>query len=115
MAADDATDETPQQEFAAALVQTDKGRLHETASNELTALLKAIRETNKPGSITLTLKITPDKGSDGERVVIAGSVATKKPAFDPRTSIFFLDEAGGLHRTDPNQHALPFGQESSAR
>jgi hypothetical protein len=112
---DKPTDEAPQQEFAAALVQTDKGRLHEKASEELTELLKAIRETNKPGSITITLKFTPDKGSDGERVVVAGSVTTKKPAFDPRTSIFFLDEDGGLHRSDPRQHALNFGQESNAR
>ncbi|MFJ8966084.1 hypothetical protein ACIRG5_42510 [Lentzea sp. NPDC102401] len=110
----DTPDEAPQQDFSVALVNTDKGRLNETASHELTELLKAVRETNKPGSITITLKITPDKGSGGERVVVAGSVTTKKPAFDPRTSIFFLDEDGGMHRNDPRQHEL-FEQESNAR
>ncbi len=113
---DQPTDEAPppQQEFAAALVQTDKGRLHEKASYGLTELLKAVRETNKGGSIQITLKVTPDKGSDGERVVVAGTVVTKKPAFDPRTSIFFLDEDGGMHRSDPRQTDL-FQQENQNR
>lgn len=111
---DTPSDEAPQQDFASALVQIDKGRLAGTASRELTELIKAVRETNRPGSITVTLKISPDRGSGGERVMVAGAVATKKPAFEPRTSIFFLDEDGGLHRDDPKQHDL-FRQEHTAR
>lgn len=107
-------DEAPQQEFAALLVQIDKGRVHETASDKLSDLIKAVRTTGKGGSLTLKFDIKPDKGSDGERVVISGAVVAKTPAFDPKTSIFFVDDDGGLHRSDPRQTSL-FGQESTTR
>jgi hypothetical protein len=108
-------DEAQQQEYAALLVQTDKGRVHEQATTQLAALLKAIRETRKGGSITVKFDIKPDKGSEGERVTIAGSVTAKLPAIDPKTSIFFVDEDGGLHRNDPHQPSLFPNQESTQR
>lgn len=113
--ADDTKDEAKPKDFAVILVQTDKGRVNERASTELAELLKAVKATGKAGSLQITFKVTPDKGSDGDRVVIAANVVSKKPAFDPRTSIFFVDDDGGLHRDDPKQHTLPFGQESNAR
>ncbi|WP_367128283.1 hypothetical protein [Saccharothrix sp. HUAS TT1] len=108
-------DDEPQQEYAALLVQADKGRVHERASEQLTALLKAVRATGKGGSLTVKFDIKPDKGSDGERVTVAGSVAAKVPAPDAKTSIFFVDEDGGLHRNDPHQQSLFQDQERTQR
>lgn len=108
-------DEPAPQEFASVLVQADKGRIHGEASTRLAEVVRAVRETGKAGRIQVTLDIKPDKGSGGERVVIAATVTAKTPAFDPRTSIFFTDDDGGLHRTDPQQHDLFDTQETPNR
>jgi hypothetical protein len=90
--------------FAAVLQELDKGRLHAELSTQLQDLIAAVVDTRKAGSLTVTLKITPDR-AEGMVRVAAGRTA-KVPQRD-RESLFFVDAGHNLVRDNPNQPPLP--------
>lgn len=93
------------QSFAAFLVQHARGRTERDLSNKLRDLVKAVQETGKPGSLTLTIKIKPEPNADSA-MVVADTITVKAPVFDRAESIFFADEKHHLVRTHPRQHTL---------
>ena len=46
-----------------------KGRAVDLASERLADLVRAVDETNKPGTITITLKVKPAKGGGSEKTI----------------------------------------------
>lgn len=81
------------------------GRAAEVASQKLAELVQAVDETGKPGSITITFKVKPEKGG-GSQKTIACDVKAKMPDFDLPEAVFFSDGEGSLHRSDPQQREM---------
>lgn len=87
-----------------------EGHARGTLNDELTAalgeLVEAVGAHEKPGKLTLTLAVDV-AGSGGRTVLISGEVAVKAPKPAPEASIFYVGEAGTLHRDDPFAMRMP--------
>lgn len=93
--------------FAAFLQQQRRGVLHGELSDALHGLLAAVKDTGKAGSLTVQIKVKPAAKGNAEQVLISDLVVVKAPAVERPESIFFLDDAGNLSRSDPRQQELP--------
>ena len=80
-----------------------KGRPVEEATQALADIVRAVDETGKPGSVTITLHVKPNKHGGPEKQLIA-EIKAKRPVRAP--AIFFSDRDGDLHRVDPNQEEM---------
>lgn len=98
-------DATEQRPFASVLLDLNKGRTHAQLGDELRAVLAAVRETGKPGSLTLKLDVKPLSGND-DGVTVTARIGSKQPAFEAPASIFFLDAENNLNRNPVNQANL---------
>jgi hypothetical protein len=94
----------PLRPFADVLLELSKGRVHADAAGKLQEVIAAVVDTRKPGALTLTLRVAPDK-ADG-MVRVTADLKTKVPQLD-RESLFFVDAGGNLRRDDPRQQHLP--------
>jgi hypothetical protein len=90
--------------FADVLRELDKGRLHAELSAQLQDVIAAVVDTRKPGSVSVTLKVSPDR-ADGMVRVAAGRTA-KVPQRD-RESLFYVTDDHNLSRDNPIQPTLP--------
>jgi hypothetical protein len=84
-----------------------KGKAVDLASQRLADLIVAVDEANKAGEITIKIKVKPQKGGGSEKT-LAIDVKSKIPEIDLPEAIFFSDNEGNLHRTDPAQSELRF-------
>lgn len=78
------------------------GQTLEELSEELSDLQDRCKQTGKVGSITLTIKLKPEKGMDGMFGVI-DEIKSKKPQFDRGATIFYEHADMQLRREDPRQ------------
>ena len=92
--------------FADVLRDLARGRVHDELSDALWAVIGGVRETGKPGSITLKVSVKPMPKAEG-MVIVADSVTVKVPEGDRTESIFFVTRDGNLTREDPAQMQLP--------
>lgn len=95
--------------FAAVLQDIDNGAVSERLAADVQALVTAVLEQSRKGSITLKLEIAPRKGNS-RALNVAARVETKLPAPEPVESVFFTDRSGNLHRDDPQQMSIPLRQ-----
>lgn len=93
-------------EFAALIDTLANGDTANEASHLLTQLIKACRQTFKPGTLTLTLTIAPKFG-DGPDLEITDKLTVRTPQPDRRSTFTWVDKHGHWSRNDPNQDALP--------
>lgn len=91
--------------FAAFIQEQRNGGLHGELSHELAALVTAVQETQKPGTLTLTVKVQPNK--DGVTMTVTDKVSAKIPEGDRGAAIFFIQGDGNLVRRDPRQLEMP--------
>lgn len=84
-----------------------KGRPVEEATLALADVVRAVDETGKAGSVTITLTVKPAKHGGPEKTLIA-EVRAKKPIAEIAPAIFFSDSEGDLHRHDPAQDEMKF-------
>lgn len=98
--------------FAAFVQEQRAGALHAELSDGLGELVRAASLTDKPGTLTLTVKVTPTK--DGATVIVTDKVTLKLPDGERGGAIFFFDQEGNLSRRNPAQPELPFRDVSSA-
>ena len=103
----DADDDPRLPAFEAFLITQRKGELMAELSEQLTTLTCAVRDVNRAGSITLTIKIKPDE-SGRNTFLVTDDVKVKIPQFARGVSLFFATVAGRLVRENPTQRALPF-------
>ncbi len=103
MATSRTTDEAPvRKPFAAVLQEMRKGGLNSEAADELADVIIACVDTQKKGSLTITLTVTPK----GEFVEIEDKIAPKVPRHNTAASIFWPDENGNLTTSNPNQLSM---------
>lgn len=83
--------------FADWLALQRKGSLANELAEALTTVNRAVVETGKAGSVTLTIKIKA--AGDEVSVIVTDEVKSKVPEFDRGQSVFFVDEDGNPHRS----------------
>jgi hypothetical protein len=90
--------------FSAVLLELQKGGVHRDLSEKLAELVKAVADTQKKGSLTLRIDVTPNK--DEATYLLAATVTAKAPQHTSRPSLFFALDDGSLTRKDPRQMDL---------
>jgi hypothetical protein len=85
-----------------------KGRPVEEATQALADVVRAVDETGKKGSVTITLNVIPSKHGGPEKMLVA-EIKAKKPIADIPQAVFFSNEEGDLHRVDPRQEEMELG------
>lgn len=91
--------------FTDVLRDIRKGRVVDTLSEELAEVVRAVLDTNKPGELTLTLKISPQ--GKGDNALIVSAVSKQKvPRAKLPDALFFADLDGDLLRDDPTQNRM---------
>jgi hypothetical protein len=85
------------------------GRTSEEISAEFHALLDAVREHGKKGSLTITLVVEPPaNGVESAPLPIGVESAIKAPKATAPKALYFLDPDGNPVRDDPRQMSIPF-------
>lgn len=91
--------------FTGILMGYNNGDLDELLATELQDVVLAVRRTEKPGTLTLNIKVSPN----GDAMVeLDATVNTKKPAGSVGKALFFPAEDGTLLRRDPKQSEMRF-------
>ena len=89
--------------FVEWLEQYKKGEVDGELTHELRTLIEAVQDTGKPGTITLTLKVS--RKSDSQVTVIE-DIKVATPKHSRSESIYFIDQHLNLLRSDPRQGVL---------
>ena len=92
----------PDREFIDILTDLDDGNVNIQLTKLLPEVVRAVMETQKSGSLTLTLNVKPEK----RMAVVKADIKTKIPAPANEATIFFTTEEGDLRRDDPRQQVL---------
>lgn len=88
------------------LLELERGKVHQSLTDAIAEVTQRVTDSGKAGSVTLKLSISPAKLND-PAVLIGADIATKVPKEQRDPSIFFVDDDGGLHRSNPRQPELP--------
>lgn len=92
--------------FSEWLLAQRKGGLNIELGDALADLVTAVGETNKGGTLTLTIKVAPGRGTSLE---VKDECKTKLPEHDREITLWWSDDDGNLMRYDPHQQQIPFG------
>lgn len=82
-----------------------KGRVVDAATTELAEVVRGVLDTNKGGSLTLTLTVKPN-GRGDNAVIVSAKLAAKVPQVDLPDALFFANLDGDLLREDPTQNRM---------
>jgi hypothetical protein len=86
--------------FSDWLDEQRRGATHAELSKAMAEVVAAVAQTNKPGTLTLKIKIKPS--GDG-MVMIEDEINDKAPEPDRSASLYFYGDDGSLYRDDPKQ------------
>lgn len=81
----------------------DGGCLMDDAAEQMAELVNAVGNTNKPGSITITINV---RQATAGAMALKGKVTVKKPAEPVFESLMFPTPEGNLEVDDPRQQKL---------
>lgn len=79
------------------------GELNDELTAKMTELVAAVQNTNKAGSLTLKIKLTPTKGLALE---IEDDVSINKPTLSKPSTLLFPTVEGNLQTNNPLQKSL---------
>lgn len=82
--------------------ELDDGDLTRQLGEQVQTVVKAVRRTKLPGTISLVLSFK----SDGRTMVVTPKVTTRIPAEKSNATTFYDLENGDLDRNDPKQLPL---------
>lgn len=91
-------------DFSVILVGHSKGRANDEATKALSQIVEAVKATGKAGKVTVELSVHPVKNN--KSIVRIEDKVTSSIPREPRSSVWFPDDDGALHRNDPNQGEL---------
>lgn len=80
------------------------------AAKDFLELCQRVRATGKPGSLTLTIKVNPDK-NDFDVYEVTPDVTVKLPKVARAKGLFYMTPDAQLVREDPKQAKLEFEDE----
>lgn len=90
----------------AVLQRLANGRLIDELVAALATTAEEVVKTGKPGTVSLTLKVST-RGPSDPFVMVEETIARSAPKKDARGAFFFAVD-GELHREDPRQAELDF-------
>jgi len=105
----DTPDETPVQApflFSDWIKTHARGTLDMDCTAELMKLNQAVSALDKPGVLTVQIRVEPI-GSGGRTVIVAGKALAKPPQPNPEGSVFYVGDGGSLCKDDPFNVAFP--------
>lgn len=88
--------------FADWLREQSKGATHDELSQALHDLTARVIDTEKKGTLVLSITVQPLKGQV-DALVVSDEIRLKLPEHDRKASLFYPDRQGNLTRSDPNQ------------
>ncbi len=88
--------------FTQHLIYLNKGTLNDELTECLGEVVKAVRDTGKKGSVSVTLNVSSVKGSE-DQVSITSTVKHLVPQLDRPATIMFSTADGDLLRDDPDR------------
>tara|TARA_R110002167_G_scaffold91458_1_gene246128 strand:+ start:192070 stop:192435 length:366 start_codon:yes stop_codon:yes gene_type:complete len=91
--------------FIQTLSHLERGGLNDELTEELAAVVKAVRDSGKKGEVTLKLNVALMKGTE-DTVIIGSTVTAKVPQLDRPSTIMFSTFDGDLLRDDPRQISM---------
>lgn len=84
--------------------------LRSGSAHELTAamaeLAQAVQATNKKGTLTYKVTMSPSK-TDDQAVAIVDDIVLKTPRPERPATLMFVSDSGSLSKHDPRQRTLP--------
>jgi len=93
--------------FSAYLMEIDKGRVEDDATNLVADAVRAVEETGKPAKVTVTLTINvqdPDLFADEPALIVKGEAKATLPRLTRAPAIFWATGVDGqMTRTPPNR------------
>ena len=92
--------------FLETLRELRNGATMDDLSEQMAALVAAVRDSNKSGSLTLTIKLRPATRNDATTVLIDDDVVVKMPKAERAATIMFTTEDNSLSRDNPRQQKL---------
>jgi hypothetical protein len=103
----------PVKTVSSILMEHRGGGLHNEASEELQSVVKAVKETQKKGSLTIQITVEPAK-DDENSVVLSDTLKPGIPRPTTKPSRWFTDDHGNVSRTDPKQTQFSGLRDASA-
>lgn len=100
----------PPTQFSKLLVAFRNGALDDKATAALAEVADAVRVTGRNGQVTVKVKLSVPKNTDG--VVQFDVDVDAKPPAETQSQIFFVQPGGAITRRDPNQPQLPSMEDS---
>lgn len=92
--------------FLAALQDALRPEVLADASEQMAALVQAVKDQRKKGSLTLRIDLAPDSRVS-DIVMVTARVATSPPKPDPIPKLMWTADGGHLALSDPKQHEIP--------
>lgn len=93
----------PLRPFNQWLLEQRGGTLHGELTDELAKVVAACLETEKAGSLTVTIAIRPEEGGI---VLVSDEIKAKVPE-NRGAALYYANERGSLSRENPRQPQLP--------
>lgn len=87
--------------FMATIADLRSGRTQDDLTDQLSALVKAVRETGRAGKLTLTLSVKP-ASKESTIMLIDDVVTATLPKPDRAASLMFSTSDGSLDLNDPD-------------
>lgn len=103
----------PVRPFFETLRELRGGKTQDELADALNKVVAAVRDTGKPGRLTLAITVTPASKGDVSTVFLTDAVTVKAPELDRPATLFFATVENNLQRQDPNQRALDLRSVSS--
>jgi hypothetical protein len=95
-------------DFGLVLKEQRRGRLVSELSYLLAELTRQVYHHGKPGSLQLTLKISPTKENIADHVLlVTDEVKFNAPKPDQISQFFYADMDGNLSLSNPDQGVIP--------
>lgn len=89
------------------LREVRKGLVVDRATQLMSEVVLAVLATGRAGKVVLTLNIKPNPGAS-DQILFAADVKKQEPQQVIPDAIFFVDDDGFLHRSDPRQLTIEY-------
>jgi hypothetical protein len=94
-------------DFTELIDNLSNGATANEAAHQLHLLVKAVQDTGKPGTLTLTITIAPKFGTDSPDLEITDKIKINQPTANRDSTLTWVDKRGHISLTNPRQDALP--------
>lgn len=93
--------------FSQQLQVLNRGAFDDEIGEALADLVKAVRQTGKAGTLTITIGVNKLNARDENALKLTPKCKVKIPELAPYENIMFSTADGDLLRDDPNQRKIP--------